>query len=133
MDKDEFKELMEEGRSRFSSEQNTILKEQAEERLGEEISYEETIKDKVRLERNIELSERYHTVRRIRNKFKETRNMISDDDYEVDTNSDNARTVVDKIRDIDERSAELDELEELKTAIERFIVEEKDIESPELE
>ena len=127
MDKDEFKELMEEGRSRFSSEQNTILKEQAEERLGEEISYEETIKDKVRLERNIELSERYHTVRRIRNKFKETRNMISDDDYEVDTNSDNARTVVDKIRDIDERSAELDELEELKTAIERFIVEEKDI------
>lgn len=133
MDKNEFEELMEEGRSRFSSEQNTILKEQAEEQLGEEISYEETIRDKVRLERNIELSERYHTVRRIRNKFKEARNMISDDDYEVDTNSDNARTVVDKIRDIDERSAELDELEELKTAIESFIVEEKDIESPELE
>ncbi len=132
MDKNEFEELMEEGRSRFSSEQNTILKEQAEEQLGEEVSYEETIRDKVRLERNIELSERYHTVRRIRNKFKEARNMMGDD-YEVDTNSDNARTVVDKLRDIDERSAELDKLEELKTAIERFIVEEKDIESPELE
>lgn len=133
MDKKEFKELMEEGRSRFSIEQNTVLREEAEDQLGEKPSPQEVIKQKVKYEKGVKLPERYHKARRIRRKFKECRAMVQGDEYDVDIDSDLANQVVEELEDIDERSADLGELEDLKILVEKFIVEEKDIESPELE
>ncbi len=133
MDKEEFKEIMEEGRRRFSIEENTIIQEEGKKQLGEELSSEELIKQKIRLQRELDLPERYDKARRIKRKFKESRKMVQGDEYNVNTNSDLANQLITNLKDIDERSASKKELENLKTAVERFIVEEKDIESPELE
>lgn len=101
--------------------------------LGEEFGSEELIKQKIRLQRELDLPERCDEARRIKQKFKESRKMIQGDEYDVDIDSGLANRVVEELEDIDERSASAEELEELKILVEKFIVEEKDIESPELE
>ena len=133
MDKEEFKELMEVGRRRFSIEENTIIQEEGKKQLGEELGPEELIKQKIRLQRELDLPERCDEARRIKRKFKESRKMVQGDEYDVDIDSDLANRVVEELEDIDERSASADELEDLKILVEKFIAEEKDIKSPELE
>ncbi len=132
MERKNFDGLLTEGRRSFSIEQNSILQEEAIQQLGEDLSSEEVINQKVRLEKEIELPERYHLVRRIKQKLKESRKIIENDKYNVDIDSDIAKQIADQLQE-DESRIDDEELESLKKALEKFIVENKDIESPELD
>jgi len=133
MNEEEFEEILEDGRSRFSIEQNTVLREEVEDKIELDISSKEIIRRKVEFESKLELPERYDKARRIREKLKEAKKMLYQNEYDVDIDSELANRLVDNLDEIDEETADLDKLEEFMMLVERFIVEEKDIESPELE
>ncbi|MFB6174842.1 MAG: hypothetical protein ABEJ87_02605 [Candidatus Nanohalobium sp.] len=133
MDKEEFAETVEDGKKRFSIEQHTVLKEEADKQLDIDLEPGEASKRKISLLNKIEVPERYYKAKKIRYNLKEVENMLLQDEHSVDTSSEIAENTIEGIKDIKADSADLEELENFYQTIEKFIVEEKGVKSPELE